>query len=92
VIKNAAYLKDPRPVDEACGCYTCRNFSRAYLRHLFQAKEILAMRLNSIHNLHYFLSLMQGAREAIEQDRYGDFLRAFRSSEAGGETAAPNAG
>jgi queuine tRNA-ribosyltransferase len=77
VIKNAQYARDPRPVDEACGCYTCRNFSRAYLRHLFVAKEILAMRLNTIHNLHFFLELMAKARQAIEQDRYAGFQREF---------------
>jgi queuine tRNA-ribosyltransferase len=74
VIKNAAYARDPRPPDPRCDCYTCRNFSRAYLRHLFMAREILAMRLNSLHNLHYFLSLMRQAREAIEKDQYGAFL------------------
>ena len=82
VIKNAQYQRDERPLDSNCGCYTCRNFSRAYLRHLFQAKEILAMRLNSIHNLHYFLTLMDGARKAIEQDRYAEYLKAHRGTEA----------
>jgi queuine tRNA-ribosyltransferase len=74
-IKNARFARDPDPVDPGCGCYTCRTFSRAYLRHLFMAKEILAMRLNTIHNLFFFLELMAKAREAIEQDRYGDFTR-----------------
>jgi queuine tRNA-ribosyltransferase len=78
VIKNAAYAKDPRPIDPNCACYTCRNFSRAYLRHLFVAKEILAMRLNTIHNLRYFLDLMAQARTAIEQDRYASFLAEIR--------------
>ncbi|MGQ0507280.1 MAG: tRNA guanosine(34) transglycosylase Tgt [Myxococcaceae bacterium] len=82
VIKNAAHARDPRPVDEACGCYTCRTFSRAYLRHLFVAQEILAMRLNTLHNLHYFLTLMKQAREAIEQDRYAAFLADFHASQA----------
>ena len=53
VIKNARYQSDPGPMDEKCGCYTCRNYSRAYLRHLFMSREILAYQLNSIHNLHY---------------------------------------
>ncbi len=74
-IKNAVYAKDARPLDEKCRCYTCRTFSRAYLRHLFVSQEILAMRLNTLHNLHHFLQLMQGAREAIEQDRYAGYLR-----------------
>jgi len=73
VIKNAAYARDDRPLDPSCACYTCLHFSRAYLRHLFVAKEILAMRLNTLHNLKYFLDLMARARAAIEQDRYSAF-------------------
>ncbi len=86
VIKNAAYAKDPRPLDPACDCYTCRTFTRAYLRHLFVAKELTAMRLNTLHNLHYFLRLMERARAAIEEDRYAAFLREVR------ERHAPTAG
>jgi queuine tRNA-ribosyltransferase len=67
VIKNAAYQRDARPVDERCACYTCRNFTRAYLRHLFMAKELVALRLNSIHNLFFFNDLMRRVREAVEQ-------------------------
>ncbi|KFA94667.1 MULTISPECIES: tRNA guanosine(34) transglycosylase Tgt [Archangium] len=78
VIRNATYAKDPRPADPACSCYTCRNFSRAYLRHLFVAGEILAMRLNTLHNLHYFLNLMKDVRQAIAEDRYTAFARDFR--------------
>jgi queuine tRNA-ribosyltransferase len=77
-IKNAAYAKDNRPLDEHCSCYTCRTFTRAYLRHLFMAREILAMRLNTLHNLYYFLNLMREARAAIEGDRYSAFLRGFQ--------------
>jgi queuine tRNA-ribosyltransferase len=77
VIKHARYAKDERPIDPACTCYTCRTFSRAYLRHLFVAGELVAMRLNTLHNLHFYLSLMREARAAIEQDRYADFMRAF---------------
>jgi queuine tRNA-ribosyltransferase len=80
VIKNAKHIDDERPLDPKCSCYTCRTFSRAYLRHLFIAQEIVAMRLNTIHNLHFFLTLMKEAREAIEQDRYADFLAARVSS------------
>jgi len=72
-IKNAAHARDPAPLDPACDCYTCRTFSRAYLRHLFMAKEILAMRLNTIHNLAFFLGLMRRAREAIQRDEYRAF-------------------
>ena len=78
-IKNARYQRDERPVDPRCGCYTCRTFSRAYLRHLFVAQELVAMRLNTLHNLHFFLDLMAQARVAIEQDRYGAFLAEFRA-------------
>ena len=65
-IKGAAYARDERPVDPDCACYTCRHFSRAYLRHLYVAEEILGLRLNTIHNLHYYLDLMRQARQAIE--------------------------
>ena len=64
-IKNAEYADDPRPLDERCGCYTCRNFSRAYLRHLFLAKEMTAGTLNTLHNLHFYLDTMRRIREAI---------------------------
>lgn len=77
VIKNACFQQDPRPLDEACSCYTCRHYSRAYLRHLFQSREILAYQLNSIHNLHYYCTLMAGMREAIQEDRFLAFRRDF---------------
>ncbi len=79
VIKNSQFAKDPRPIDPECTCYTCRNFSRAYLRHLFVAKELLAYRLNSIHNVHYFLDLFRKIREAIGQDRFQAFRQEFYS-------------
>ena len=65
-IKGAVHARDERPVDPGCACYTCRHFSRAYLRHLYVADEILGLRLNTIHNLHYYLDLMRQARQAIE--------------------------
>jgi queuine tRNA-ribosyltransferase len=68
-IKRAEFAGDPRPLDEACGCYTCRNFSRAYLRHLFLAGEILASQLNSLHNLYFYHRLMEGCREALRAGR-----------------------
>jgi len=74
VIKNARYREDRNPVDSSCDCYTCRNYSRGYLRHLFVSREILAYHLNTIHNLHYYVSLMGAIQEAVENDRY----RAFR--------------
>jgi queuine tRNA-ribosyltransferase len=83
VIKNERYLRDESPVDEACGCYTCTNFSRGYLRHLFMAHEILSSMLNTIHNLSYYLCLMGRIREAIVTDRYTEFQRSFLSSTEG---------
>ena len=77
VIKNSTYREDPRPVDENCSCYTCRHYSRAYLRHLFTNREILAYQLNSIHNLHYYCSLMAAMRDAISQDRFVEFRKQF---------------
>ncbi|MCL4470656.1 MAG: tRNA guanosine(34) transglycosylase Tgt [Sulfuricella sp.] len=79
-IKNARYRLDMRPLDEACGCYTCRNFTRSYLHHLHRIGEILGARLNTIHNLHYYQELMQGIRRAIEEGRFADFVRQFRQA------------
>jgi queuine tRNA-ribosyltransferase len=76
-IKNARYARDDRPLDPACGCYTCRTFTRAYLRHLFVADEPVVMRLLTLHNLHFYLGLMGQAREAIEQDAYAELRAAF---------------
>ena len=77
-IRNARYRDDTRPLQEDCECYTCRHYSRAYLRHLDQCGEILGARLNTIHNLHFYLQLMRDIREAIEQGRFPEFDRAFR--------------
>ncbi len=79
VIKNAQYEKDPRPIEEDCGCHTCRNFSRAYLRHLFMAGEMLAPRLNTMHNLFYYTRLMLEMREAIGQGRFEEFRKRFHA-------------
>jgi len=76
-IKNTGYRRDPRPLDEGCSCYTCRHYSRAYLRHLFVSREILAYHLNTIHNLSYYIGLMQEMRRAIEEDRFNQFKRDF---------------
>jgi queuine tRNA-ribosyltransferase len=75
VIRNAAFADDERPVDPECGCYACRSFTRAYLRHLFKCGEILGLRLNTLHNLHHYLGLMAGARQAIEQGNYPAWWR-----------------
>lgn len=76
-IKGAIYAEDSGPLDPECGCYVCRNFSRAYLRHLYRAGEILASRLNTWHNLHYYLNLMGQARKAIGEGRFAEFRREF---------------
>jgi queuine tRNA-ribosyltransferase len=72
-IKRREFAEDDGPLDPNCSCYTCRTFSRAYLRHLFHAQEILSYRLNSIHNLTYFLDLVRGAREAIAQGTFAEY-------------------
>ncbi|MDQ6975052.1 MAG: tRNA guanosine(34) transglycosylase Tgt [Mariprofundaceae bacterium] len=76
-IKNACHKLDERPIMADCACYTCRHFSRAYLRHLFVAKEILSARLNTLHNLYYYASLMRRARQAIEDGRWCSFRDSF---------------
>lgn len=77
VIKNARYREDGSPIDNTCDCYTCQHYSRAYLRHLYVAGEILAMTLNTIHNLRHYLRLMERIREAIHQGRYAEFRDRF---------------
>jgi queuine tRNA-ribosyltransferase len=80
-IKNARYADDEMPVDETCGCYTCGRYSRAYLRHLFMAREMLAYRLNTIHNLYFYLELMRQLREAIKAGRMSVFQKAFYANQ-----------
>jgi len=79
VLKNARYREDKEPLDSRCSCYTCRNYSRAYLRHLFVSREILSYHLNTIHNLHYYVHLMTQIRDAIEKDCLGRFRKDFYS-------------
>ncbi len=76
-IRNSRFATDTRPLDDQCGCYTCQNYSRAYLRHLDKCQEILGARLNTIHNLYYFQDLMKKIRQAIEQNRFEEFSREF---------------
>ena len=83
-LRNARYKNDLRPVDETCTCYTCRHFTRAYLHHLDRANELLGSRLNSIHNLHYYLQLMQEMRDAIDAGGFGEFVSRFASERARG--------
>jgi queuine tRNA-ribosyltransferase len=83
-IKNARYKDEDRPLDESCECYACRNFSRAYLYHLHRAGEILGARLNTIHNLHYYLQLMREMRAAIDDGRFQAFVVQFHADRARG--------
>jgi len=83
-IRNSRYKNDTDPLDPACACYTCCNFSRAYLHHLQRVNEILGARLNTIHNLHFYLDLMRGARAAIETGSFEDFARDLRRNRAAG--------
>ncbi len=76
-IRNSRYQDDTRPVDAHCGCYTCRHYSRSYLRHLDKCGEILGSRLNTIHNLHYYQDLMRDIREAIEVGGFDEFAERF---------------
>ena len=75
VVKNSIYKEDMQPIDPDCSCYTCRNYSRAYIRHLFNTGEILALRLVSFHNLHYYIRLMFGARRAISAGEFEAFRK-----------------
>ncbi len=77
VIRNAPCADDFSPIDPDCGCYTCQNYSRAYIRHLIQADEILGVRLTTTHNLYFFIDLMRKIREAIVQDRFLEFKKEF---------------
>ena len=81
-IRNARHRDDTRPLDETCGCHTCRNFTRAYLHHLQRVNEILGARLNTLHNLHYYLDLMRGLRSAIERGTFVEFVQQFQQDRA----------
>jgi queuine tRNA-ribosyltransferase len=76
-IRNQQYQFDTRPLDESCGCYTCQHYSRAYLKHLDKCREMLGSKLNTIHNLYYYLSLMQQLRDAIEMQSLNEFVQQF---------------
>ena len=82
-LRNATHARDERAPDLECGCYTCRTHSRAYLRHLFAADELLALRLATLHNLHHYLELMRGARVAIESNRFAAYAENVRRRESG---------
>jgi queuine tRNA-ribosyltransferase len=76
-LKNAQFAEDPNPIEDGCACYACRNFSRAYLRHLIKAEEILGLRLVSLHNLHFYLNLLRTARRTILDGTFAEFRRSF---------------
>jgi queuine tRNA-ribosyltransferase len=76
-ISNSRYKDDTVPLDSECRCYTCRNYSRAYLRHLYLARELLAYRLNTIHNIHYYISFIRNLRTAIVADEFDSFRKDF---------------
>jgi len=80
-LRNSRFRNDTKPLDEQCQCYTCQNFSRAYLHHLDKCREMLGAQLNTIHNLHYYQPLMAGLREAIEQGRLSDFVSQFQEDQ-----------
>jgi queuine tRNA-ribosyltransferase len=83
-LRNARHKTDERPVDETCTCYTCQNFSRAYLHHLDRCGEMLGPMLASIHNLHYYVNLMREIREALDQGRFAAFVAQFKADRARG--------
>ncbi len=80
LLRGASYIRDFRPIDEDCPCYTCHNHTRAYLRHLFNSEEYLAGRLASLHNLTFFIQLLDSMRKAIEQERFVEFRKEFESN------------
>jgi queuine tRNA-ribosyltransferase len=85
VVKNAAYARDPGPLDPECACYTCRRYSRAYIRHLFQATEVLAQELATLHSVHFYLETMSRMRTALREGRFGDWSRKFLAAYRSGD-------
>ena len=78
------FKNDLKPLDRTCSCYTCKNFSRAYLHHLQKVNEILGAQLNTIHNIHYYLNLMTEIRESLEKQAFGPFVKQFHHDRAVG--------
>ena len=78
-VRNAVYTEDFRPLDAECGCYTCKNFTRAYLRHLFNTSELLGLRLVSLHNVYFYLEMMRKIRAAIKEENFSEFKKEFLS-------------
>ena len=79
-IKNSQYINDLEPLDDACECYTCTNFTRSYIRHLFNCNEILGARLATIHNLSFYIKLMENIRKSIRSDSFDEFSKNFIQS------------
>ncbi len=88
MLRNAEYARDPDPISSTCGCYTCRHYSRAYLRHLFMCREILAYRLLTLHNLYYYFNLMAQIRDALAADRFAAFRQEFYRKRLNGGKAS----
>jgi queuine tRNA-ribosyltransferase len=80
-LRNSRFRNDTAPLDEECSCYTCQNFSRAYLHHLDKCREMLGAQLNTIHNLYYYQTLMASLRGAIEQGRLSAFISQFQEGQ-----------
>ena len=80
-LRNAVHREDSRPIQQGCTCYACRNFTRAYIRHLFKTREILAYRLSTIHNLHYLIGFVAGLRKAVAEGKTEEFGRRFENGE-----------
>ena len=79
-VKAGAYKDDTEPIDPDCNCFTCRNFSKGYIRHLFKTGELLAPRLATIHSIHFYLDFMKRLRTSLDEDRFTDFARDFRNN------------
>jgi len=77
ILSNAAFIKDFGPIDESCSCIVCRKYTRSYIRHLANLNELTALRLISYHNIYFYVNLMRDIRQAIEEDRYGQFQTEF---------------
>ncbi len=84
VLRNAGYSEDFRPIDEGCTCFTCKTHTRSYIRHLYNTDEILGLKLVSLHNIHFYATLMRNIRDAIDQDRFKEFKRDFLTQYNGG--------
>ena len=90
IVRNASYAQDFSPLDKECSCYTCKNFTRAYLRHLFNAEELLGHRLVSLHNIHFYLDIMRNLRKAIARDNYSEFKKEFLAKYLSGASQHEN--